>query len=37
MANKLLSAIEDDVFLSEGSVPIVIEGLVGTCSGKLGR
>ena len=27
MANKLLSAIEDDVFLSEGSVPIVIEGL----------
>lgn len=27
MSNKLLSAIEDDVFLSEGSVPIVIEGL----------
>jgi len=27
MGNKLLSAIEDDVFLSEGSVPIVIEGL----------
>ena len=27
MANKLLSAIEDDVFLSEGSVLIVIEGL----------
>ena len=27
MANKLLSAIEDDIFLSEGSVPIVIEGL----------
>ena len=27
MANKLLSAIEDDVFLSEGSVPIVLDGL----------
>ncbi len=27
MSNKLLSAIEDDIFLSEGSVPIVIEGL----------
>ena len=27
MSNKLLSAIEDDVFLSEGSVPFVIEGL----------
>ncbi len=27
MANKLLSAIEDDIFLSEGSMPIVIEGL----------
>ena len=27
MSNKLLSAIEDDVVLSEGSVPIVIEGL----------
>ncbi|WP_051688951.1 helix-turn-helix domain-containing protein [Butyrivibrio sp. AE2032] len=27
MSNKLLSAIEDNIFLSEGSVPIVIEGL----------
>ena len=27
MSNKLLSAIEDDVFLSEGSVPFVVEGL----------
>ena len=27
MANKLLSAIEDDVFMSAGSVPVVIEGI----------
>ncbi len=27
MANKLLSAIEDDVLMSAGSVPVVIEGI----------
>ena len=27
MANKVLSAIEDDVFMSAGSVPVVIEGI----------
>ncbi|MBP5774442.1 MAG: helix-turn-helix domain-containing protein [Clostridiales bacterium] len=27
MANKLLSAIEDDIFMSAGSVPVVIEGI----------
>lgn len=27
MANKLLSAIEDEVFMSAGSVPVVIEGI----------
>ena len=27
MANKLLSAIEDDVFMLAGSVPVVIEGI----------
>ncbi len=27
MANKLLSAIEDNVFMSAGSVPVVIEGI----------
>ena len=30
MANKLLSAIEDEVFLSAGSVPVVIEGIEHT-------
>ena len=30
MANKLLSAIEDGVFLSAGSVPVVIEGIEHT-------
>ena len=27
MANKLLSAIEDNVLMSAGSVPVVIEGI----------